>query len=552
MSSHRTFVRKIVYAVAIGVLLIPLFLLSHPATNAVKGVPGSPGGKLAQLRDRYRLSQAQLGQIDPTSVTIKLATLGMRGVAANILWEKAIEQQLKKDWANRAATLNQITKVQPNFVNVWLNQAWNVSYNISVEFDDYRQRYRWIVKGFDFLKEGIQYNTRQPRLPWELGWMIVWKIGKADEAKQFRKLFKEDNDFHERDPLYPSRPPALRDSWLVGKDWFREAVRMVDTLGVSMMGKGPLYYRSNAPMCQMDYADNLEKDGIFGEKAKAEWATAASDWRRYGDEDIPTSYMDPFTQQPMTHRLNDREKEQKLAEELAAKLDAIQPGLREKIGEEKRAALTESQREALDTPEGKRTGRQYELAEVAKEVVRVTHDEVARDRRIPGPKRKEAIQLAKEANGHQQIASNIDRDRDVVNFVYWRMRAEVEQTDDMLTTRKLIYQGDRALADNELVAARNAYNQGFAGWRKVLDKFPAMGTDTAAGEDLMDMIRRYRRILSLLDETFPEKFILQDIIDAHETRAVEQAKEEAQKQDGGQKAEPGGDPTPSPSGIGPR
>jgi hypothetical protein len=149
-------------------------------------------------------------------------------------------------------------------------------------------------------------------------------------------------------------------------------------------------------------------------------------------------------------------------------------------------------------------------------------------------------------------AAQKHRDRDVVNFVYWRMRAEVEQTDDMLTTRKLIYQGDRALADNELVAARNAYNQGFAGWRKVLDKFPAMGTDTAAGEDLMDMIRRYRRILSLLDETFPEKFILQDIIDAHETRAVEQAKEEAQKQDGGQKAEPGGDPTPSPSGIGPR
>ena len=191
-----SFVRKIIYLVAIAVLLMPLFWLSQPATNAVKGVQGSPGGKLAQLRDQYHLSQAQLGQIDPTSVTIKLATLGMRGVAANILWEKANDYKMKKDWTNLGATLNQITKVQPNFINVWSNQAWNLSYNVSVEFDDYRQRYRWVIKGIDFLKEGIRYNERQPRLLWDLGWMISQKIGKADESKQFRKLFKEDDDFH--------------------------------------------------------------------------------------------------------------------------------------------------------------------------------------------------------------------------------------------------------------------------------------------------------------------------------------------------------------------
>ena len=214
MSSHSSFFRKIIYLVAIAVLLMPLFWLSQPATNAVKGVQGSPGGMLAQLRDQYHLSQAQLGQIDPTSVTIKLATLGMRGVAANILWEKATDFKMKKDWTNLGATLNQITKVQPNFINVWSNQAWNLSYNVSVEFDDYRQRYRWVIKGIDFLKEGIRYNERQPRLVWDLGWMISEKIGKADESKQFRKLFKEDDDFH------GSRPLALRDNWLVGKEWF--------------------------------------------------------------------------------------------------------------------------------------------------------------------------------------------------------------------------------------------------------------------------------------------------------------------------------------------
>ena len=62
-----------------------------------------------------------------------------------------------------------------------------------------------------------------------------------------------------------------------------------------MMGKSPLIYRSSGPMCQMYYADGLEKDGTFGEVAKRAWAAAAADWHRYGDKDIPTSFATPST-----------------------------------------------------------------------------------------------------------------------------------------------------------------------------------------------------------------------------------------------------------------
>ena len=162
-------------------------------------------------------------------------------MAANILWEKATDYKMKKDWTNFGATLNQITKVQPNFVNVWINQAWNLSYNCSVQFDDYRERYRWVIKGFDFLKEGIRHNELQPRLLWELGRMISQKIGKADETKQFRKLFKQDDDFNGDLPL------AERDNWLVGKRWYEDAVKMVEDFGVSMMGQSPLIYPLQRP-----------------------------------------------------------------------------------------------------------------------------------------------------------------------------------------------------------------------------------------------------------------------------------------------------------------
>ena len=59
----------------------------------------------------------------------------------------------------------------------------------------------------------------------------------------------------------------------MGKEWFDRVVEMVDA-GMSMMGKSPLIYRSSGPMCQMSYAEYLEKDGTFGEVAKGAWVGA--------------------------------------------------------------------------------------------------------------------------------------------------------------------------------------------------------------------------------------------------------------------------------------
>jgi len=231
MNPRRSFVRKIVYLAAIAVLLVPLYWLSQPATGVVEEIDGvrqvvrgSPGGKLAQLRTYHELSEAHLGDLDPVGETMKLATFGLRGLATNILWEKALNYQKKKDWTNLSATLNQIAKLEPHFIAVWKHQAWNLSYNVSVEFDNYRDRYHWVIEGIKFLKRGVELNRREPRLLWDVGWFTAQKIGRADEAKQFRKLFREDDDFHAEDEEYGgSRPPEFRDNWLVGKYWFGRA-----------------------------------------------------------------------------------------------------------------------------------------------------------------------------------------------------------------------------------------------------------------------------------------------------------------------------------------
>ena len=139
MNPHRAFVRKVsTWRPSWRCCWCRCSVLGHPATSGSEAGEGHAGGLLAQLRQDRRSAQPdELGQIDLTSETIKLATLGMRGVAADILWTKASKYQMKKDWTNLSATLEQITKVQPNFIEPWIHQAWNLSYNVSAAFDDF-------------------------------------------------------------------------------------------------------------------------------------------------------------------------------------------------------------------------------------------------------------------------------------------------------------------------------------------------------------------------------------------------------------------------------
>ena len=112
-------------------------MLGQPATQSAESGKSSSGGKLAQLRASYGLSQSSLGEVDPVSSSLQLATFGMRPIAIIVLWHKATKYQEMEDFDNVTATVNQIAKLQPHFTSIWKFQAHNLAYNISVEFDDY-------------------------------------------------------------------------------------------------------------------------------------------------------------------------------------------------------------------------------------------------------------------------------------------------------------------------------------------------------------------------------------------------------------------------------
>lgn len=497
MTERRFYVRKLVYLAVIVVLILPISWLSMPArgTHAGVQVDQSTGGVLAQMRQEYGLSHGSLGNIDPTSQTVRLASLGFRGVACTFLWSKANEYKKKEDWSNMMATVDTLTRLQPHFIAVWRFQAWNVAYNVSVEWDDYRDRYHWVMRGITFLQRGTEINNDDPSLLGDTGWFISHKIGRSDEAEYFREMFKNDPDFHP-----PSRPYKERDNWLVGKTYYRKAEDVIEKTGRRYRGKSPLIFYSLAPLNNMYYAIALEKDGTLGEAAKIAWMRAHREWAGTDPRDKPFGEHVLLVNDEGTTveiRLNHYEETAAQAEELRSKLDQLAPGLREKLIAAKKAELTRAERLALETPLEELSDKQHELRYVAELKIRVGDRELAEA--MPADVRDEALQLAQQSESLDKRAYWINRYRDTINFNYWRARSRAEQTPDALAARRYLYDATQRLADAELEAARDAYERGLEHWRLVLTNFPLLREDVLTAHDLVTVLKEYRdRVLQQL------------------------------------------------------
>ena len=508
MNWKTSFIRKVSYITAMVLLLFPLFLLGQPETQS------KSGGKLSQLRRTYGLSQAELGDIDPVGASMQLATFGMRGVAAAVLWEKATEYKKTEDWDNLTATLNQITKLQPNFLSVWKFQAHNLSYNISSEFDDYRHRYHWVKKGIGFLINGTKYNRHQPKLLTEVGRYTGQKIGRSDEHVQFRELFRDDKMFHDSFAEHVDATRAMGamgkpDNWLVARMWYAESEIAVEKEGMAYVGSSPIVFFMSNPFALIQYAMAIEDEGILDEKGREAFRRAGQEWDEFGNREMEGPYGGRI-------RLNDVALYRKASDDYRGKISELVPGLEDEIYQEKLAKLDPDSRKALDTPEESRSKLQQELAGIAKENLQITHQELAE--RVPGDVRKKAMRLAELASLQEKLARETEFSQGNVNYEYWKIRCKVEQTRLATDARKAVRDANLAYLSADPVSARKKFEESWDLWYSLFDKNPSMWKSETA-ENLMPAIRSYFDCLEQLDMERPRDFKLIRLLQQYELNA---------------------------------
>jgi hypothetical protein len=143
-------------------------------------------------RDRERLGLTRLEPLENAPPVLAFTTValgGFRGLISNALWVRASDLQDEDKFFEMAQLADWITKLEPHFVQVWLVQAWNMAYNISVKFTDFGDRWRWVYRGIQLLRDdGLRFNPNEVLIYRELAWFFQHKVGaNLDDASMHYK-----------------------------------------------------------------------------------------------------------------------------------------------------------------------------------------------------------------------------------------------------------------------------------------------------------------------------------------------------------------------------
>jgi len=153
-----------IYRSALAAAMIPLLLLAGFAQR-----------RLNQDRVAMGITRGeQLGKTAPPVLVFTTVALGgFRGLIANALWVRAMDLQDESKYFEKVQLADWITKLQPHFVTVWVVQAWDMAYNISIKFNDHHDRWQWVMRGIELLRdEALKYNPDETLIYRVLTWIF--------------------------------------------------------------------------------------------------------------------------------------------------------------------------------------------------------------------------------------------------------------------------------------------------------------------------------------------------------------------------------------------
>jgi len=143
-------------------------------------------------RDRERLGLTAVSPLTNAPPVLALTTValgGFRGLIANALWVRAAEQQERGAYFEALQLAEWIALLQPRNPRVWQFLSWNLAYNIAGCFTAPADRWRWVQRGLELLRDrGLVLNPRAAELYTELATYYQHKLGlDLDPAHRFYK-----------------------------------------------------------------------------------------------------------------------------------------------------------------------------------------------------------------------------------------------------------------------------------------------------------------------------------------------------------------------------
>jgi len=147
--------------------------------------------RMNAIRVEYDLTDTEIAENAPPIVAFTTVALGsFRGVVADMLWLYSGRMKDEGNYFEMYQLASWMVKLQPRFTGATAYLAWNMAYNISVTFPGFEERWRWVQRGIELIRdEALLYNPGDPELYKELGWIYQHKVGQEmDDANRFYKL----------------------------------------------------------------------------------------------------------------------------------------------------------------------------------------------------------------------------------------------------------------------------------------------------------------------------------------------------------------------------
>ena len=152
----------------------------------------------SQMQNWLNLERGELGltvlpplkNAPPLLAFTTVALGGLRGLIANALWMRMNDMQNDDKYFEMVQLADWCTALEPHFAEVWIEQAWNMAYNVSVKFKSPEDRWHWLQRGIVLLRDrGIPLNPDSAKMYRELSWFFQHKMGQnLDDAHMTYKF----------------------------------------------------------------------------------------------------------------------------------------------------------------------------------------------------------------------------------------------------------------------------------------------------------------------------------------------------------------------------
>jgi hypothetical protein len=373
----------------------------------------------------------------------------------------------------------------------------------------------------DYLVRGTKYNQKKPILEYDLGHYVGNKLGKFDEKKQYRELFRKDTDFHnyftenglavETNALgYDQRP----DHWRVGKLWFNKAVASYQS--GNRIAKTPHLLYCYSPLWQMYYGEAIQTEGILDDRSKFAWEQGGREWAEYGRMSIPWSGDGQI-------KLLETRLEMEKINELKSIFDEKTLGIAKTISSRRLERLDEATKTLLKKPEEEQTPEEREKIFATNQALKPSYQQVVAE--CPKEVQAALLQIVTELSQREERLRITEIYRSNVNYSYWADRATAEQKNYTVDARRLLFEADKLIDLGDVKGALDNYDKAWVLWDEAFRRYPIL-IEEEVGDSVFKAIRRYNKLTE--EENTPD-FVLHWFVEYRRLKTTEGLQYEADR-----------------------